>query len=363
MDKVIYRPSVESMERMKSRYPGLEGFSYEIWNHDFFIDGLLGFDMKQQRPYKGGGIVSFVKSLAKLVDEQGKGTLHGHMTLTLYGHNRFRLRMQQPGASEGLSAFIDFIICSSIPWNTIGYDVASTCKDCGCKLDMDEVQRQEAQKVKDKKILDDPQILRCDKCDTLVGAKTKCREAVIAQMQTLGMNLDLTDASSVADLRWNFMTKQYVYGTPQWHAVWCFLMTTNLATHKHVIRACTKSKKAQDTGICRAHKPEPATTPYTRVDMVVGTDCLHISEKCRCGTTLVRVEGDPNKPLPAKQFYVQRCEWCGPRLGRGLPVPREDESTTEQKESGTEAPNKTKSANVLGIGVFVGVCCPLCRLN
>ena len=199
-EKVLYCPSVEAIERMKSRYPGLEAHSYEMWSHEFLIDGLLAFDMKEQRPYKGGGIVLFVRRIEDLTDEQGKGTNHGHMNLTLYGHNRFRMRMQQPGAAAALAAFIDFVICSSIPWSTIGYDVANTCTDCGAQLVMDEEELVEARKVKNKKLVEDPQILRCDTCDTLVGAKTKCRQAVVKQLQDLLFTGDLDDPAVVRNL-------------------------------------------------------------------------------------------------------------------------------------------------------------------
>ena len=156
----LYQPSAEATERMLQRFPGLNGLNYEFWLHNFFIDGLLAFDMIQQRPYKGGGILGFVKSVNALSDSQWRRDNHTHLNITLYGHNRFKLRMQQPGAAKELADYIDSVICASIPWNAVGLAVASECSECGTTLTMDEEMRKEAMKVVAKTITEDPQILR-----------------------------------------------------------------------------------------------------------------------------------------------------------------------------------------------------------
>ena len=55
---------------------------------------LLGWDMVQQRPYKGGGILGYVRTFAR-TDQQSRLTLHGHLVVFLNGHNNLYEKLQQ----------------------------------------------------------------------------------------------------------------------------------------------------------------------------------------------------------------------------------------------------------------------------
>ena len=54
---------------------------------DLVIEHVIGWDKKKRMPYRRGGIFGPVKAWLRVVEEQGRLTLHAHFLIWLYGHH------------------------------------------------------------------------------------------------------------------------------------------------------------------------------------------------------------------------------------------------------------------------------------
>ncbi len=61
---------------------------------DLVISHVIGWDVKSGRPFKRGGFFGVPKAWVRVVEEQGRLTLHAHFLIWIYGHRDIKGKFQ-----------------------------------------------------------------------------------------------------------------------------------------------------------------------------------------------------------------------------------------------------------------------------
>lgn len=142
------------------QYPGLMG-QYHIHFRNILYNILLGWDDREHKCLREGGILGHVRAYFCVGDEQARKWLHDHIAIWLHGHDNYIWRLQQPGAVQRLEAFIDTIISCVVPWPEQYKAQANLCPaPCNAPLQPTE-HFSIARKCVKQKIPSDPPILTC----------------------------------------------------------------------------------------------------------------------------------------------------------------------------------------------------------
>ena len=164
-----------------AQYPGALALFHERFLH-VFVNLILGWDWKKQRPFKRGGIFGHVRAFMGPNEEQARLSLHIHLIIWLYGHNKLMQRMRNPQARQDLQSFLDNAISAMIPWPSSDVAdkahtcLAAECKDNNSKLNLDEAARCEARKVNLPK-RGHPALLKCESCGSESTPRDQCKHA------------------------------------------------------------------------------------------------------------------------------------------------------------------------------------------
>ena len=97
-----------------------------------FLTVALGFDASKHLPHREGGLFGHVKAYYGMVETQGRGTLHMHLILWLYGAPRTTTECQQRKDNnvEYETMLLDY--ADSVVTNTLPVDVVGqSCASCG----------------------------------------------------------------------------------------------------------------------------------------------------------------------------------------------------------------------------------------
>jgi len=100
-----------------AQYPGALALSHERFL-EVFIALVLGWDTKNKRPFERGGVFGHCKAYMGPNEEQARLSLHTHLLVWIYGHDRLLERMRNQDARAELEKFIEDCISANIPWPT-----------------------------------------------------------------------------------------------------------------------------------------------------------------------------------------------------------------------------------------------------
>lgn len=62
---------------------------------ELVISYVIGWDVKKRRPFKRGGFFGIPKAWLRVVEEQGRLTLHAHCLIWIYGHYDIQGKFQR----------------------------------------------------------------------------------------------------------------------------------------------------------------------------------------------------------------------------------------------------------------------------
>jgi len=83
---------VMQRKAIRLNYPGLSAINFEVCLH-IIMEEAIGWDLRRNCPTENPGLVGEVEALASAVEEQGRKTPHGHMTIWIKNYHKLRNAM------------------------------------------------------------------------------------------------------------------------------------------------------------------------------------------------------------------------------------------------------------------------------
>jgi hypothetical protein len=112
---------------------------------------------------KEGGLFGHPRAFFMAIEEQGRLSLHDHILIWLHGHDKMRMRLQQPGGVDEMQKYLDAAITNYLPVPKEREHEMMTCHSrtgCTASLGPHPSNFREAHKY-NHHMGDDPLILQC----------------------------------------------------------------------------------------------------------------------------------------------------------------------------------------------------------
>ena len=79
---------------LTAKNPGAAALHFE---HilELVISDVIGWDVKRRRPFKRGGYFGVPKAWLRVIEEQGRLTVHAHFLIWIYGHRDIKGKFQR----------------------------------------------------------------------------------------------------------------------------------------------------------------------------------------------------------------------------------------------------------------------------
>ena len=87
-------PSGEFRFKLLARFPVAAALYFERVL-DIVIENIIGWDSRNRRPHKVGGIFGIPKAWLRVVEEQSRLTLHAHFLIWIYGHANLQDQLRE----------------------------------------------------------------------------------------------------------------------------------------------------------------------------------------------------------------------------------------------------------------------------
>ncbi len=86
-------PSGEFRLKLLAKHPVAAALHFE-WVLHVVIERVIGWNQKNSRPYRKGGLFGVPKAWLRVVEEHSKLTPHAHFLIWIYGHGDFHMATQ-----------------------------------------------------------------------------------------------------------------------------------------------------------------------------------------------------------------------------------------------------------------------------
>ena len=100
-------------------FPGLAAINFEMLLH-ILTEEVVGWDMKRHSSTKKAGLFGVCYAFAMAIEEQGRKTLHAHMTLWIKGYKELKRNMLfghrdlRPKAKKTIEDYYDHIATTAL---------------------------------------------------------------------------------------------------------------------------------------------------------------------------------------------------------------------------------------------------------
>ena len=83
---------------LTAKNPGAAALHFE---HvlELVISDVIGWDVKRRRPFKRGGYFGVPKAWLRVIEEQGRLTVHAHFLIWIYGHRDIKGKFQRASST------------------------------------------------------------------------------------------------------------------------------------------------------------------------------------------------------------------------------------------------------------------------